>query len=244
MNSPAPSARPRWTATTLVVQRLGHPIARGVPAVTARTRSARWRRRWCASCWATRGRADGRLARGRKRALRSGCASALRGPRDGAARRRPGELLGAGGERPHPRTAPAGQGPGLLLRAPRRPQRRLRAGRRRDRRRAGSRHARPRRPQACASSSPTPAATRMLWARSSSGEYPVFLAAGLLTDGRALSALAARPGHLADVPGQRRERRRRSTGSCSGHAAGRIAIPAGEAHKTRRRGRTRVASRC
>jgi len=73
--------------------------------------------------------------------------------------------------------------------------------------------------------------TRMLWARSSSGEYPVFLGTGLLGDGRALGLWpldrgASRAFLVSDenVIGH--------YGSLLGKLAGSVAIPAGEPHKT------------
>jgi shikimate kinase/3-dehydroquinate synthase len=73
--------------------------------------------------------------------------------------------------------------------------------------------------------------TRLLWARSSSGEYPVFLGTGLLGDGRALALWpldrdASRAFLVSDenVLGR--------YGSLLGTLAGSVAIPPGEAHKT------------
>jgi len=75
------------------------------------------------------------------------------------------------------------------------------------------------------------APTRMLWARSSSGEYPVFLSSGLVTDGRALTLwpLDRETSRTFLVSDQNVEAR---YGGLLGTHAGRIAIPAGEAHKT------------
>ncbi len=77
----------------------------------------------------------------------------------------------------------------------------------------------------------TPRPTRMLWARSSAGEYPVFLADGLLGDGRAsalwpLDREVSRPFLVSDgnVIGL--------YGGLLGTVAGSLEIPAGEVHKT------------
>ncbi len=73
--------------------------------------------------------------------------------------------------------------------------------------------------------------TRMLWARSSAGEYPVFLAAGLLEDGRAaalwpLDRGASRPFLVSD------ENVVALYGSRLGTLAGSVTLPPGEVHKT------------
>jgi len=77
----------------------------------------------------------------------------------------------------------------------------------------------------------TPGHTRMLWARSRSGEYPVFLDSGLLGDGRVLELWPLDRGHSRaflvsdeNVIGL--------YGEQLGALAGSIAVPAGELHKT------------
>ena len=76
-----------------------------------------------------------------------------------------------------------------------------------------------------------PAGTRMLWARSSSGEYPVFLGSGLLGDGRAVAlwplerrssrAFLVSDQHVIGLYGEQ-----------LGELAGSFALPPGEPHKT------------
>ncbi len=73
--------------------------------------------------------------------------------------------------------------------------------------------------------------TRMLWARSSSGEYPVFLGSGLLGDGRALALWpldrgASRPFLVSD------ENVLALYGDRLGALAGSVTLPPGELHKT------------
>ena len=131
-------------------------------------------------------------APGRRRASRSAAARSCRGgarsagaPSRGLARRRPESGLGAlPGRRP-----PAGRRPGALRRPARRARAPLcRAGRRRSCR-ARARMRWPtcwRRPRACAPG------TRLIWATSASGDYPVYIGPGLLE-----RRLLARGGHRA-----------------------------------------------